>query len=313
MMRTIDAAGVARALDYPSLIARLRKLFAEGCQAPLRHHHAIETPDGAGGIMLLKPAWQAGGRIAVKVVNIFAGNGARGLPAVSGTVMVFDATTGQPLAAIDGQSLTVRRTAAASALAADFLARAGASTLLMVGTGQLAPALIEAHGTVRRYARIEVWGRTPAKAAALAAALRRDGHDAAAATDLESAVRRADVISCATLAHAPLVQGAWLRPGAHLDLVGAFTPAMREADFEAMRRARVYVDTREGALAEAGEIVQAIAAGAMTAGDIAGELAELCRGSVPGRRNDEEITVFKSVGTALEDLAAAELVAERAP
>jgi ornithine cyclodeaminase len=226
--------------------------------------------------------------------------------------MVFDATTGVPLAAIDGQSLTVLRTAAASALAADYLARADASTLLMVGTGQLAPALVAAHATVRRLSRIMVWGRNPTKAAALADRLRGDGFDATAAADIEGAARRADVISCATLAHEPLVRGAWLKPGAHLDLVGAFTPAMRETDDEAMRRAHIFVDTREGALAEAGDVIQAIAAGAMTAADIAGELSELCRGTVSGRRHDQEITVFKSVGTALEDLAAAELVAERA-
>jgi ornithine cyclodeaminase len=206
----------------------------------------------------------------------------------------------------------VRRTAAASALAADFLARPDARVLAVVGTGQLAPELARAHAAVRPIERMVVWGRSPEKAARVAAALTDDGFRAEPVADLRAAVETADVVTCATLAVEPLVKGEWLRPGCHLDLVGSFTPAMREADHEAVRRARVFVDTREGALSEAGELVQGLAAGALTEDAIAGELADLCRGAVAGRQTASEITLFKSVGTALEDLVAAELAVERA-
>lgn len=310
-MHLIDDGTVERVLDYPSLIARLRVGFRAGCEVPLRHRH--EIPSAAGpAIMLMKPAWRPGGPMVVKVINVFPGNGARGLPAVMGCVVVFDGETGETMAVIDGRVLTVRRTAAASALAADFLAAPDARVLAVVGTGQLAPELARAHAAVRPIERIVVWGRSPEKAARVAAVLAADGSNAEPSSDLRQAVEGADVVTCATLASEPLVRGEWLRPGSHLDLVGSFTPAMREADHEAMRRARVFVDTREGALAEAGEIVQGFAAGALTKDAIAGELADLCRGAVAGRRSPSEITLFKSVGTALEDLVAAELAVERA-
>ncbi len=261
--------------------------------------------------MLLKPAWRPGGPIAVKVVNVFPDNAARGLASVQGAVMLFDGTTGEALAAIDGPSLTVRRTAAASALAADYLARRDAGRLLVVGTGQLAPALARAHAAVRPIEPVEIWGRTPDKAKALADSLCADGMNASAVAALGDAVGRADIVTCATLARDPLIRGDWLHAGIHLDLVGSFTPGMREADDGVMRRARLFVDTRDGALAEAGELVQAIAAGAITPDDVVGELAELCRGEVAGRKSDDEVTLFKSVGTALEDLAAAELALAR--
>jgi ornithine cyclodeaminase len=297
-VRLIDGGAVERVLDYPSLIARLREGFRAGCEVPLRHRHEIPTAAGPA-IMLMKPAWRPGGPIVVKVINVFPGNGARGLPAVLGCVVVFDGETGETMAVIDGRVLTVRRTAAASALAADFLARPDARVLAVVGTGQLAPELARAHAAVRPIERMVVWGRSPEKAARVAAALTDDGFRAEPVADLRAAVET-------------LVKGEWLRPGCHLDLVGSFTPAMREADHEAVRRARVFVDTREGALSEAGELVQGLAAGALTEDAIAGELADLCRGAVAGRQTASEITLFKSVGTALEDLVAAELAVERA-
>lgn len=311
-MRTIDAAETAAHLDYPSLIDRLDAAFHatntdKGADVPLRHRHDLP----GGGTMLIKPAWRAGGPVAVKIVNVFPGNAGRGLPAVLGTVMMFDGGTGAPLAVIDGQALTNRRTAAASALAARYLARADAASHLVVGTGQLAPELAAAHAAVRPIRRTLVWGRDPDKARALAAALSARGFDAAAAPDLEAAVRAADIVSCATLATDPLVRGEWLPAGVHLDLVGSFRPDMREADDAAIVACRIYVDTRDGALAEAGDLVQPIADGVLSAADIAGDLAELCSGSVAARTSDAERTLFKSVGTALEDLAAAELVWER--
>jgi ornithine cyclodeaminase len=255
----------------------------------------------------MMPAWRAGGLLGIKLTTVFPGNGAHGLPAVHATYVVFDATTGEPRAVLDGTELTRRRTAAASALAARYLARTDAARLLMVGTGALAPHLIDSHAAVRPIDSVRVWGRRLEAAQSVAAQFAGRTPRVEPTDDLERAVGWADIISCATLATAPLMRGRWMRPGQHLDLVGAFTPGMREADDEALQGACVYVDTRAGALAESGEIIQAIAAGAITAADIRGDLSDLARGIVGGRRSRQEITLFKSVGTALEDLAAAEL------
>ena len=306
-MRIIGAEEAHATLDYGDLVEALRDMFRAGCELPVRHHHTIGTGGGSDGTLLLMPAWQTGRHLGVKVVTVFPDNSRKSLPAVMGNYFLLDGTTGEPLALIDGQALTARRTGAASALAADYLARRDAARLLMVGTGALAPHLIGAHAAMRPIAEIVIWGRTPAKAEALAKAVSKPGIRARATTDLEAAVAEADIVSCATMTREPLIHGAWLRPGQHLDLVGAYTPEMREADDEAVRRARVFVDTREGALKEAGDLVQPIATGIIGEDDIEGDLFELTRGTASGRGGDEEITFFKSVGTALEDLAAAQL------
>jgi len=311
-MRVVGPEDVHRCLDYPALVDALAAQFRAGAETPLRHHHSIKVPGGADATLLLMPAWQMGDALGVKLVTVFPDNGRRGLPAVQGVYLLLDGATGVPRALIDGPALTARRTAAASALAARHLARPDARRLLMVGTGTLAPHLVRAHAAVRPIAEVAIWGRAPAKAERLAAELAGalPGVAVRAVRDLESTVPWADIVSCATLATEPLIRGAWLRPGQHLDLVGAFTPKMREADDEVVRRARLFVDTRAGALKEAGDIVQPLAAGVIAERDIAGDLFDLARGG-PGRRGAEEITLFKSVGTALEDLAAARLVAER--
>jgi ornithine cyclodeaminase len=157
---------------------------------------------------------------------------------------------------------------------------------------------------------VAIWGRSPEKAKSLAAALGGSDLEASHVVDLEAAVGEADIISCATLATEPLILGGWLRSGQHLDLVGAFTPQMAEADDAAIARARVYVDTREGALVESGELVGALERGVIGADDIHGDLFDLTRGAIVGRSGSDEITLFKSVGTALEDLAAATLAIE---
>ena len=310
-MRVVSAAEVHQSLDVPALIDALAAMFEAGCEVPLRHHHGIAVPGAPEAALLLMPAWQPGAALGIKIVSVFPGNAAKRLPAVMGQYLLLDATTGAPRALIDGTALTLRRTAAASALASRFLSRPDSEHLLMVGTGALAPHLVAAHGKVRPIERVTIWGRNADHARAAAAKLALPGVSVTAAADLESAVAAADIVSCATLASEPLVRGAWLRAGQHLDLVGGFTPAMREADDEAVRRAAVYVDTRAGAMKEAGDIVQPLASGALEAEAIRGDLFDLCRGTAPGRSDPAAITLFKSVGTALEDLAAAKLVAER--
>lgn len=300
-LRVMDAAATRAALPFGRLVAALRDLFAEGCEVPPRHVHQLP-----GVTSLLMPAWQPGGFYGVKVVNVAPGNAARGLPGLHASYLLHDAATGVPLALIDGDVITARRTAAASALAADFLARPDARHLLVVGAGRVAALLPEAYRAVRPIGRVSVWARRPEAAAALAAQWRAQGFDAAPAADLAAAVRAADIVSCATLATAPVVHGAWLAPGSHLDLIGSFTPAMREADDDAFRGATIAVDTEE-ALQKSGELLEPMAHGVFAPADVRATLAALCRGEATGRRSAEERTVFKSVGTALEDLAAAML------
>jgi len=310
-MRFIDAAAVHRALDYAALVDRLAQMFRQGCEAPLRHHHTIKTAGGPDATLLLMPAWQAGRHIGVKIVTVFPGNAAKSLPGVMGQYLLSDATTGAPLALIDGQAITVRRTAAASALASRYLSRPDASRMVMIGTGALAPHLIGAHAAVRPIREVAIWGRDPGKAKALAESLSGRPYKVRAAEDLEATVRGADIVSAATLATEPLVRGQWLSPGTHVDLVGAYTPERRESDDEAVRRARVHVDTRAGATKEGGDVVQPLRSGVLKPEAILADLFELTRGEKQGRGGPDEITLFKSVGTALEDLAAAELAVER--
>jgi ornithine cyclodeaminase len=262
---------------------------------------------GAGMTSLVMPAWLAGRCYGVKIVNIAPANAALGLPALHSSYLLYDATTGVPLAAIDGDEITARRTAAASALAASWLAPIDARHLALIGAGRVARLLADAHRAVRPIDRVSVWARSPAAAASLVAALAGSGVDARSAESVEAAVADADIVSCATLARAPIVRGAWLRRGVHLDLIGSFTPAMREADDACFVNAAIYVDTPE-ALAKSGDLLGPIASGVFAAGDIRGTLEDLARGRVAGRRSLRERTVFKSVGSALSDLAAAMLV-----
>ena len=310
-MRYLDHDAVRHALPWHRLIAALRETFAAGCEVPLRTVHTLAVPGEPDASLLMMPAWQQGDTLVVKVVTVMPGNGARGMQSVHAVVLAFDGRDGTLRAVLDGDAVTERRTAAASALAADFLARRGASHLLIVGAGRIAANLASAHASVRAYRRVTVWARRAEAAATFAANLRNTAPDIRVAASLEAAAREADVISCATLATEPLVQGAWLKPGAHLDLVGAYRAHMRESDDTAVRRADViYVDTFTGALAEGGDIVQPLQNGVLTRDRIAGELADLCRGTGPGRTSDQHITLFKSDGTALEDYAAIKLALE---
>src|SRR5690348_8897407 len=306
-MRILGPSEVVSALDLPSLVEALRQMFRAGAATPVRHHHTIPVPGGAEGTLLLMPAWQAGRHIGVKMVTVFPDNAQAAMPSVMGAYLLLDGKTGKPLALMDGPALTARRTAAASALAASYLARPDCERLLMVGTGALAPHLVEAHASVRPIVNVLIWGRDSEKAARLAHRLDRRNLKVAATTDLANAVRGAHIVCCATLSEAPLIEGHWLPLGVHLDLVGGFKPEMREVDDDCIRRARVFVDTRAGALSEAGDIVQPMRAGVLAEDDIAGDLFDLARGSRAGRRYHDQITLFKSVGTAIEDLAAAQL------
>lgn len=317
-MKIISATDVDRVLTYPALADALARAFTEGVVAPTRHHHTVERPDGTDSVMLLMPAWSdfcargrsAGGYMGVKLVTVSPDNNALGKPAVMGVYMLLDGVTGEPVAMIDGQALTVWRTATASALAASHLARRDASRMAMIGAGKLAPHLIRAHAAMRPLTHVTIWNRSADNARAVVEALSDDPFEVTVASSREDAIREADIVSSATISDVPLVEGRWLKQGAHVDLVGAFTPKLRESDDDAVRRASLFVDTFDGALSEGGDLVQPIEAGLISRADVKADLTMLCRGDHPGRQSDEEITLFKSTGAALEDLAAGILVYE---
>ncbi|MBN9010876.1 MAG: ornithine cyclodeaminase family protein [Rhizobiales bacterium] len=312
-MRFIDAAAIDQALDVPALVEALREAFRGGITVPTRHHHTVPRAGAADATFLLMPAWNddPASFIGTKLVTIFPDNATRGQASVLGTYVLMEGATGRVVALLDGVALTLRRTAAASALAATYLARPDARRLLMVGAGALAPHLIAAHAAVRPIREVAIWNHRPERAEALAARLDRPGLAVRAVTDLDAEIAAADIVSAATLSTEPLVHGEALRPGTHVDLVGGFTPHMREADDAAIARARVHVDTRAGATKEAGDITQPLASGALAEGAILGDLFDLAAGRSIGRQGAGEITLFKSVGTAIEDLAAAALVYRR--
>ncbi len=299
-MRVYSATEVHALLTWPVLVAALEAVYQGAATAPLRHAHALSATDN----LLLMPAWDDR-LIVTKLVTV--------MPAaphtVQAIVLVLDRATGQPLACLDGEAVTLRRTAAVSALAAQRLARPDAARLLLVGSGRLAPWMARAHSALRPgLSRIDVWGRNPQSAQSLAEELAGEGLPAQVAPDLAAAAQQADIVCCATTAQSPVVQGAWLRPGTHLDLVGAFRPTMREVDDAAVLRARIVVDSEAGALSEAGDLVQPLAAGRLKREAIVGDLAQLLRDRLRPGLPQADLTLFKSVGMALQDLAAARAI-----
>ena len=307
-LRFFGTEAVASALPWPALIAAIEDIVVtKGASAPERTVHSIPVPGGADAALLLKPGWVIGDVIAVKVVTFFPDNGELELPTVNAGVVLFDGSNGTFLGACDGNELTTRRTAAASAVAAKRLARVDAKRLLVVGTGALSPMMAQAHSAVRSFGVVEVWGRNTVKAQRVANHLVTLDINAVVADDLDEAVAGADVISCVTGAESPLVKGALVKAGAHVDLVGAFTPQMRESDDDVIRRGTIFVDTYEDGIL-AGDLAQPLAAGLIDRDDLVADLRGLIAGDHPGRTSDEQITVFKSAGFALEDVAAASLV-----
>lgn len=301
MLAVLTARQVHDALDWKTLDTALTAAFAVGAVVPTRHSHGL----GQSDTLLLMPAWNDDA-IGVKVVTVIQGASARGASTVGATYVLLDRATGVPRALLDGDALTVRRTAAVSAIAARYMAREDAHRLLMVGTGHLAPWMIRGHYALRpALGQILIWGRDGSRAQQLAQSLSDEGLPVRATTDLAGASHASDIVCCATTAHEPVVRGEWLRPGTHLDLVGGFTPTMREVDDDAVRMSRIAVDSYGGALTEAGDLTDPLARAIITREDIVAELGQLIRGDVAGRVDPQHITMFKSVGTALADLAAA--------
>jgi alanine dehydrogenase len=305
-VRYIDGNELAATLAFPALVDALQQAH---CRPPplrgsclLEHATGGQNPDG----LYVLPAWFPGQAMGVKVITILPQNPSldANLPAIHALYPIFDGTTGKPRAVIDGTVMTYWKTAADSALAARFLVRGDATRLLMVGAGNLAPWLVRAHVAIRpSIEQVSIWNRTPKKAEAVAAGLADFDIDAQMVPDLESAVRSADTVCCATSATAPLISGDWLQPGTHLDLVGGFTPEMRECDDVAVARARLFMDSEWFALG-AGDLATPLASGIIVRNQIT-DLYELCSTTHPGRQNSEEITLFKNAGGGHLDLMTA--------
>ena len=310
-MRVVAAEQLAALLDYPSLIAALDTAFTEDYVIPPRHHHEISPV----ATHLLMPAWSAGtpregAYLGTKLVNIFSQNAALGLPSIAGIYVLQSGQTGEPLCVMDGAKLTARRTAAVSALAASRLARPESSHMLMIGAGALAGELIAAHSTARPIRQVTLWNRKIQSSEMLAKSLQNSGLDVEISSDLAEAVARADIVSVATLAREPIIKGEWLKPGTHVDLVGAFNMQMREADDATLQRSSIFVDTPSATI-EGGDVALGLKSGAIPPAHVLADLFALSRGSHKGRATQDEITLFKSVGSAVSDLAAAILVWQR--
>lgn len=302
-IRFIDADAVHDGLPWNELIEALR--VAHRGVRPETGRLFMDV-DGDG--LLILPGWSARRSIGIKLVTIFPENRDRGLASVQALYLMFDGEVGRPLAAVDGTALTYRKTAADSALGAAILARPGVDTMTMVGAGGLAPFLVEAHRAAHpSIERVFVWNRTTRSATALAQTI--DGGEAV--DDLAGAVTASGLVSCATMSDVPLVKGAWLTPGSHVDLVGAYQPHMRESDDEVMRRGRIFVDNPETTVEEAGDLLFPLESGAITADDVLGDLFDLCTGRVDGRVSSTDITVFKNGGGAHLDLMTASLLLDQ--
>lgn len=306
-MQIFDYAATGERMPYAALIEAIRTIFTDGCTVPRRHIHAVDSDDAAATLLIM-PAWQRNKFMGIKHVTIYPNNGKKhGLPGLHSTYTLFDAQNGVPVAVMDGNQITCRRTAAASALAARYLAREDAEALLIVGAGNVAREIAPAYAEVCRLKTVRIWNISFDKAEQLAAELRAQGFAAEAVADLQSAVESSDIISCATLSTAPLVLREWVKPGSHIDLIGSFKPDMRETDDAMFADTSVFVDTDE-APDKAGDLLSPMAAGVFKREQILADLESLCLGKHPGRTSAEEITVYKAVGTASEDLAAAVLV-----
>jgi ornithine cyclodeaminase/alanine dehydrogenase-like protein (mu-crystallin family) len=307
-MQVFDADAVHRLLDYPGLVEALRVAHRTRPMPQTRVDVMSDSGDEANKFLSLL-AWASGEAVAVKLVGVFPQNLSLPVPqpSVQGLVALFSGKTGAPLMACDGAALTFRKTAADSALGADFLAPKNVKVLLVVGAGGLAPHVIEAHSAMRpSIKRVMIWNRNGDKARAVADRMKHLPLDVAAVDSLDKALPQADIISCVTMATQPLVRGALLKPGAHVDLIGAYLPQMREADDDVTKRAgRIFVDTRKGCEGS-GDVAEPLARGIISRENIEADLFDLCTGRHPGRRSNGEITVYKNVGGGHLDLFSAQ-------
>ncbi|MBN3584419.1 ornithine cyclodeaminase family protein [Algoriphagus aestuarii] len=306
-MLIIPDAEIIRLLDDHKLIEALREIFLSEYTMPVRHHHFYQTAEGDENTLILMPVWNSE-FMGMKQVTVAPANASKNMPSIYAQYILSDAKTGQPLAMMNATELTARRTACTSALAASFLGRKDAENLLIVGGGKVAQHLVQAHMAVGNFKKVSIWMRNPSKLEEFVAGLKEQGIPAEPVTNLEESARQADLISCATLSKTPIIKGEWISQGTHLDMIGSHKPDTRETDDDAIRKSSIFVDSRAGALHETGELALPIADGIISENEVKADIVELVRGIHPGRTSEDEITLFKSAGLAVEDLAAALLV-----
>lgn len=307
-IRILSARDIRRALPMGEAVAAMKEAFTElsagRVNMPARAHIDVAAH---GGTALFMPS-QADrfGKIGLKVVNLFDGNAAKGLPRIQGLVCLFDGATGRPLAVLDGTCLTALRTGAASGTATDLLARPEAATVAIFGAGVQARTQLEAVCAVRPIRRGRVFDPAADAAATFATEMGETlGIDVTVAPSPRDALQGADVVCAATVSPTPVFADADLAPGAHINAVGSYKPDVQEIPEETVLRALLIVDHRESALAETGDLIIPIEKGLMQASDIHAELGEIAAGKASGRTSESQITLFKSVGVAIQDLAAA--------
>ncbi|MDX1680929.1 MAG: ornithine cyclodeaminase family protein [Akkermansiaceae bacterium] len=304
-MQFISPEQVHSALAYPKFIDALSDSFASTYTMPARQVLALDEAEDNRDAFALLPAWDKNS-IGLKCFAYMPDNEAPYDPLYA-QVLLFDRKHGFPKALVDGISVTLLRTAGVSGLASRYLSRENSERMVLLGTGKLAPYLIRAHASVRKLKTIEVWGRNTDKAQAVVDEVQADVPDVelVVCKNLEASCREADIVVAATGSHDPLIHGEWLKPGAYVDCLGNHHADGRECDTETVTRSRVFVDTKANCFKEAGEILLPVEEGKFSLDEVAGELSDLCRGTVTGRENDEQVTFFKSVGCALGDLCGA--------
>ena len=306
-IKVIDSSFIENSTDVVQLVRLLKNAFKTSeVIVPMRHHHDFPNPEeGIDSTLLLMPAWNPGAEAGVKIVSVSPQNGKYDLPSIQGTYIYLDAHKGNVKAILDAKALTAKRTASTSALASTYLSKENAVSLLMIGTGTLAKELILAHTSVRPIKIVFVYGRDFQKAKRICDEFEKASFTIKAVTTIEEVISNVDIISCATLSAFPLVLGKYLKAGQHVDLVGAYKKDMREADDEVILKSTVFIDTYQGGMKESGDIAIPLQSGVLKAEDVKADLFQLCKNERNGRTSLEEITMFKSVGHALEDLTAA--------
>ncbi len=313
-MLLLSESNVHQMLSFEELISTLKKTFSQPFGMPQRQVFELDSNNNSHDAFAVLPSWSED-TIAVKAFTYMPDNPklSADLKSIYAQIMIFDRKTGVPQAVVDGTSATYWRTAAVSGLAGKLLSRIDSSKLLLCGTGNIAAYMALAHASVRNIKQIRVWGRSAEKINNVIAEIKakRSDIEVSSCNDLDESVQWADIISCATRSPKPLFDGSLVRAGTHIDLVGNHLKAARECDSELMVRSSVFVDSKINCFAEAGELLLPISEGVFALNDVKAELGELCKGEHPGRKSDDEITLFKSVGSAIGDLATAQLVYQK--
>mgnify|MGYP001208530426 FL=1 len=306
-MKTIGPEEVHAALSYPALIDALEETFSGEFSMPPRNVFLLDENSDTHDAFAVLPSWNTS-LIGVKAFTYFPSN-SEPYKSLYSKILLFDRAHGEPLALVDGTTVTFWRTAGISGLATRLLARENAETLLLLGTGNLATYIIRANASVRPLKRVLVWGRTASNAGKVVDQMNAelDGIEVSVVDNLEEACGQSDIIVSATGSHEPLVKGDWVKPGTHTDFIGNHHADKRECDTALVLKSKVYADSYANCFKEAGEILVPISEGVFTKEDVVADLSEMCSGSAPLRQSDDEVTLFKSIGMGISDLVGAGL------